>query len=283
MNNMKSSDMVFSIQTMQTSVGGSLKRIDPDSSGTYRDVPVAVIGKPSRNGSLYTPGSFINAMVNPNTRFHKSLAGGGLEGEWGHPNTIGMSSPDAVARTMRILEDRVSHYFTKIKSKEIGGGVYLVFADVVPFGPYGKFLKDAFADEKRNACFSLRSITGKPRVQQGGILEKDVIAMITFDSVSTPGFEEASKRFMNVGNEQLEYDIVEEAGFLASAENLIQTVDTCEVVGVETLTNQKLLDLLEVDSVTIKTSTTNVELTRGLDGSLITPAGKKASPFHTLF
>ncbi len=273
-------NMSFSVQTMETTIGGSLKSIQPNEDGVYVGMPLAVIGKPSRNNVLYNPKSFVDSITNPATRFYKSLVGGGLEGEWGHPSNVGMDARTAVARTMQVNEDRVSHNFNKIYSKTSADGKYhVVYGDVIPCGPNKQLLVDAFNDAKRNAAFSLRSLTAKPQTNAQGISEKRIVALITFDAVSTPGFEEACKRCMLPGNETLEYLMNEIDAVNVSSEDLV-TVPSCEeILGCESITNQSLQDMLLSDNIVITTKEKTITVNR----DLVDSTGRKLSPFHTLF
>lgn len=273
-------NLSFSVQTMETNIGGQLKAVAPNADGVYVGMPIAIIGKPSRNNVLYDPQSFVDAITNPGTRFYKSLVGGGLEGEWGHPSNVGMDGKTAVARTMQINEDRVSHNFNKVYSKVSADGKYhVVYGDIIPCGPNKQHLIDAFSDSKRNAAFSLRSLTSKARINANGVNEKKILALITFDSVSTPGFEEASKRCMLPGNESFLYDMDEVGVVQASIEELEVVPDCTDIIGCEIINNQALQDMLETDNIVITTK----EQVITVNTDLVDSTGRKLSPFHTLF
>jgi hypothetical protein len=190
-------NLEFSIQTLQTTAGGSLRSVKPDKNGIINRFPVAVIGKPSRNNVLYDPNSFVAAVTDSRGRFVKNLTEGNLEGEWGHPKLTGNDKVD-VMRTLTIDRSLVSHYFTKLWTEPVGGSQYtLVYANVAPFGPYGRYLKESFEDPNRNTAFSLRSLTSEPKLLANGTQLKQIVALVTFDAVDGPGYEEASKRFMS--------------------------------------------------------------------------------------
>jgi hypothetical protein len=281
-------DIAFSIQTMQTKIGNGLKSITPDEQGVYNGVPLAVIGKPSRNNILYDPNSFVNAIVNPDTKFYKSLISGALEGEWGHPLTVGLSKQDTIMRNLQIDNTKVSHYFTKIYTKKSKDGQYnVVYGNVVPFGPNGKYLKESFEDPKRNASFSLRSLTTEPVAIGKGIFSKKIYALITFDSVSIPGYEEACKCFMDISSESFKYDLLSEDICKTNINDIISSPCINEVVGQEHITQQSLLDLVKADKVTLELNksiivgkfnrqTGSVSFNR--DGTIV-----NASAFHSLF
>jgi hypothetical protein len=286
-----SHNLLFSIQTLNVMPGGALKGIEPDQSGVYRAVPVAVIGKPSRNNVLYDPNSFVNAMTDTRSRFYKNLTEGNLEGEWGHP--LQSSNPkEAIQRTLTIDRTKVSHYFSRINTENSACGKYIVvYADIVPNGPYGEFLKESFSDPKRNTSFSLRSLTSAPRAIGGGISSKAIVAMVTFDAVDGPGFEEASKRYM-VGNEgfnfqtedkkrNFKFDTDDEVAAEMTVQEIVQFPEFAKVVGFENIQCQEILDRLESEKVTITREVIIEGIYDEAQKAIITPDGK-ASVFHSL-
>lgn len=278
------SNLVFSVQTLKTDSGGSLKCVKPNSDGVYCNVPVAVVGLPSRNRAVYDMQSTLAAMSDPSTRFYKNLAEGNLEGEWGHPRLPPIMTKqdkmNAVMRTIQIDRTMVSHYFTRIRTEQSRDGQYvIVYADVVPFGPFGKFLEESFADSKRNTCFSLRSLTSDPTPMPDGNVMKKMKLLVTFDAVDGPGFEMAGKRYMT-SNES--FSIEDEQLIQASVQEVIQFPDFAKVVGYESITSQELLDLFETDKVCIEREFTIEGVFDPDKNTIITPDGPK-SVFHTLF
>lgn len=274
------SNLTFSVQTLHTMQGGTLKSVKPDKDGVYKRVPIAVIGMPSRNNALYEPTSFVNAITDSRTRFFKNLTEGNLEGEWGHP-IIGTDKKAAVSRTLHIDRKMVSHYFTRVWTEPTDDGSYtLVYADVVPCGPYGQYLKESFEDVKRNTSFSLRSLTSEPRQLPNGVLSKSIVALVTFDAVDGPGFEAASKRFMS--SEELGLELVDQECATVSMADIIEFPDFENAVGFEAVKCQEILDIFEAESVIIKTD----KQVRGIydedTKTLKTPEGPK-SVFHSLF
>ncbi len=186
----------LSIQTLTTTVAGTLRKAKKNDKGFYEGVPLTVLGAVSRNNYYYDPASLVNAMGNPNTRFYKALLGGGLNGEWGHPDTSALTEEQAIKRTLNVLEQQTSHYFNRIWIDTLSDGTQLVRGDVKPFGVYGKYLEEAFNDEHHDAAFSLRSITSDPVKRGDGSYFRKVLALITYDGLSLPGYELASKRGM---------------------------------------------------------------------------------------
>lgn len=285
-------NLLFSIQTLNVMPGGKLKGIEPDASGVYRGVPVAVIGKPSRNNVLYDPQSFVNSVTDTRSRFYKNLTEGNLEGEWGHP--LAVANPkEYIQRTLTIDRTRISHYFSKIYTENSKDGKYvIVYADVVPTGPYGQYLAESFADPKRNTAFSLRSLTSAPKPIGGGLASKSIVAMVTFDAVDGPGFEEASKRHMvsqegfkiisrNSGQE-FSFENMDETAADMSIQEILQFPGFTKAVGFESVNCQEILDIIEADKVTIRKEICIEGIYDPDNRTLVTADGNK-SVFHSLF
>ena len=267
-------NLSFSIQTMQTMNGGSLKALTPDKDGFYNNIPLMVIGKPSRNKVLYEPSSVQASMADPKSNFYKNLAEGNLKGEWGHP--LPMSTKEAtIIRTLRIYEPNVSHYFRRIYTDRVGEYT-IIYGDVKPCGPMGKYLTESFQDPNRNTSFSIRTLCSAPRMLPGGIQQKSIVAMSTIDAVSGPGFEEASKRYA-VGYESFTKDI---ATF--TTKDLFESSAMLDGLGFEAIHCQEILDRLESDKVTIATQTTQIDgYFDAHNNNIVTDAGNK-SILHSL-
>lgn len=260
--------------------GGSLKSVKPDKDGVYRKVPIAVIGMPSRNNALYEPTSFVNAITDSRTRFFKNLTEGNLEGEWGHP-IIGTDKKAAVSRTLHIDRAKVSHYFTRVWTEPVDEGNYtLVFADIVPCGPFGPYLKESFEDSKRNTSFSLRSLTSEPRQLPNGVMSKSIVALVTFDAVDGPGFEAASKRFMS--SEELGLELIDNEELSIPMSEILEFPDFETAVGFEAVKCQEILDVFEAESVIIRTDSQVRGIYDEETKTLKTLNGPK-SVFHSLF
>jgi len=276
-------NLLFSVQTMEISPsGGKLSSLVPDEDGMVKGFPIGVIGKPSRNGAMYEKTSFVNSMTNPNTRFNMSLVGGGLDGEMGHPITAGLEKEAAVLRSTTIDPTLVSHNFHRIYAKESPcGEFYIVYGDIIPCGPMGNYLLEAFADPKRNAAFSLRSLTAKPMPGPNGILLKRIIAMITFDYVPCPGFEQASKRYMDISSEDFQ-GYFDDEEVETSIEDLIATADCSAIIGQESVTTQSLLDMLETDSVKVTTEYIPIDGVWEPGRKQLVHGGEAMSIFHSL-
>lgn len=249
-------NVVFSISTQMEMEGRQLKAVKPNKDGVYTGIPLAVIGCDSRNRVSYERESVLKCLTDVESRFAANVTTGDMEGEWGHPFLSGQS----LERLLHIERTRVSHYFTRVYGKDVGGGIIMVYGDVKPFGPYGQYLRDSFEDASRNTSFSLRS-AAKVVGNRNGITQKRMLALVTFDAVDGPGFIKASKRFRDeeAATESLaghvaddlagEYNVdieVSKPEFLKSQESL-------KMAGQESIiTDQRILDAFGCDKITIR-------------------------------
>ena len=264
-------NLYFNIETLHTIDGKSIRTITPDKDGVYRDVPLAILGKASRNRAFYDPTSFVNAMTNPNSAFFKSLTESCVEGEWGHP-FYPKNDEAAIKRIMYIDRANLSHYFIKFTSKPTeDGSLILISGDVVPFGDHKQKLIDVFRDPRRNASFSLRSLTAPPMVRNN-ILYKKVLSLITFDAVSTGGYAEASKRFM-VSNESMQFQM--------PAMQFMDNNDYKTAVGFESINNEQLFDMLDTDKIIVENKI--IGHFDDVNNSIINPDGTIKSVFHSVY
>jgi hypothetical protein len=261
---------------MQVKDGHALRSIKPNASGVYESVPLIVLGEVSRNMAYYDVNSMVDAITNPGTRFYKNLCEGQLEGEWNHP----IMKPDDLQRLLTIDRSKVSHYFTKIYTKSTEDNKHvIVYGDLVPFGPFGQYLKESFEDSRRNTAFSLRSLTSEPKVVNG-VQHKTVLCLITVDAVDGCGYEMASKRFMpNSGTESLIGTAMDE-DMAFGIDDFVGCAAANEVIGTETITHQQVLDMLKTDEVIIRQELVGVPCQK--TKSLITQDGKR-SIFHALY
>ena len=270
-----------SISTMYTEGGNALRSVEP-VDGVYKNIPVAILGLASRGKSVYGTTSFLSSMTDPRTKFYNALCEGHLEGEWGHPDLTLFNNRQAATRTMHIDRTLVSHYFTKVYTKEAPDGSYLiVYADVVPYGPYGQYLTDSFKDSKRNTAFSLRSLTSSAKRLPNGNVLKEVAMLSTFDAVDAPGFKEACKRYQ-IANEEFNVAYEDKDFATITIQDIVQNDDFLKAVGFESINHQALLDVLEVDKVIIEKDVTTHGVYDEDKNLIITPSGN-VSLFHSLY
>ena len=282
---MDGNQVVFSISTQMEMEGRKLKALKPNKEGVYTGIPLTVIGCDSRNNCSYEKNSVLQCITDQKSRFAANVSTGDMEGEWGHPFLSGDKSLD---RLLYIDRTRVSHFFTKVYGIDCGNNIIMIYGEVKPFGPYGKYLEESFQDGLRNTSFSLRSAAVKTGTKNG-ITQKKMLSLVTFDAVDGPGFLKASKRFRdpNVATESYgialdtnrKFDVAD-VEVSASKEQFLQTQEKLQSVGQESIiTDQRILDAFMCDKITLK----DTVLTRGASPKLFTNNGKNVSLFDMCF
>lgn len=272
--------VVFSISTQMEMEGRQLKAVKPNKDGVYQGIPLTVIGCDSRNNVNYEKESVLKCLTDVQSRFAANVSTGDMEGEWGHPL---LSGDKILDRLLFIDRSKVSHYFTKVYGKQVGD-LIMIYGDVVPFGPYGQYLKDSFEDGKRNTSFSLRSAAVKTGMRDG-ITQKKMLALVTFDAVDGPGFLKASKRFQdqeaateNFGVNLLpnEYDVNVEV----SREQFLESQEALKSAGQESIiTDQQILDAFCCDKITLRDTVIKPIGNR----QFVDESGKPVCLFHKCF
>ena len=242
------------------------KALKPNKDGVYENVPVMVLGKVSRNNKDYELNSMVAALTSPNSVFFKKLKMGQLQGEYGHPQIY---SENELGRIAVVDPTKVSHAIHAVRTGETTEkGYTLVLADIEPCGPYGKYLEESFQNPRMNTAFSLRSLVSKIG-QVGSVIKQRVTALITIDAVDAPGYAEASK-----------VRIPSMEGFSMDIEHPEQHLPELALAcGCESIDDQQLLDILEVDKVSIMKTINGIVDNKG---ALITDNGKK-SIFHEVW
>ena len=260
------SKIAFDISSALYTEGGAYAA-EPDKDGIFRGQAVMVIGKVSRNNKEYDVESMVYALTNPNSVFYKKLKMGQLQGEYGHPL---VTEEKDIARITVVDPTKVSHVIHKVYcGKPTEKGHIIVYADIEPFGPYGQYLRDSFTNPRINTAFSLRSLVAKIG-QQGPIIKQRVTALITIDAVDAPGYAEASKvRIPAMEGMSFEID---------HPENHLQ--ELAVACGCESIDDQQLLDMLQVNKVSVKNSLNGIV---DRNGQFINTTDGKKSFFHELW
>jgi len=248
-------NVVFSISTELEMEGRQLKSVKPNKDGVYTGIPLTVIGCNSRNNVNYEKESVLKCLTDAQSRFCANVKTGDMEGEWGHPFLEGK---DCLARLLYIDRKSVSHFFTRVYGKE-ENGIIIIYGDVKPFGPYKQCLIDSFEDPMRNTSFSLRSAAKVTGQDASGIIQKRMIALVTFDAVDGPGFLKASKRFRDpaIATESLKpvvSDNLIRVDFSVNRRQFLDSMEYRKAAGFESIDiiDQRVLDAFECDKVTIK-------------------------------
>lgn len=275
-------NVVFSISTEMEMEGRQLKAVYPNKDGIFTGIPLTVIGCNSRNNVNYERESVLKCLTDENSRFAANVKTGDMEGEWGHP----LLDDKNLNRLLYIDRARVSHHFTRIYGKE-ANGLTIIYGDIKPSGPFKQCLIDSFEDPTRNTSFSLRSAAVPTGKNAAGIVQKKMLALVTFDAVDGPGFLMASKRFRDpaVATESLKPIITDHSIQIDFSVNKRQFLDTQEyrkAAGFEsTIIDQRILDAFGCDKVTIK-ETVSVKYL-GRKKGFIDEQGNSVSLFNTCF
>jgi hypothetical protein len=248
-------------------VEGAQNGITPDKNGVYRNFPIMVLGKVSRNNKEYEVSSMVEALTSPSSIFFKKLKMGQLQGEYGHPLVL---TEKDLPRIAVVDPTKVSHAIHNVKCGETTEkGYRIVYADIEPCGPYGKYLKESLDNPRMNTAFSLRSLVAKIGTS-GNIIKQRVTALITIDAVDAPGYAEASKvRVPSMEGMSLDIEHPEN--------HLEELAVAC---GCESVDDQQLLDALQVNKVEIRHQINGIVDQFGR--VLKTTDGKK-SIFHEMF
>ena len=246
---------------------GNQKSLKPDKHGIYHNIPLMVLGKVSRNNKEYEVSSMVDAMTNQYSPFVRRLKAGQLTGEWGHPM---IWEDKDLPRVMMIDSKNESHTIHRVwTGPSTEQGYTVVYGDIQCSGPYGPYLKDRLEDPLKNAAFSLRSLVAKIG-QDGPVIKQRVNALVTIDAVDCPGYAEASKVYVQ-GLEGLTYEF-------DPKEHLPELADA---LGCESIHDQQLLDILEVDKVSISRTITGVLDMK--NSAIVDDQGRRHPVFHTLF
>lgn len=252
---MAESNVVFSISTELRMDGRELKAVKPNKDGVYTGIPLTVIGCNSRNNVNYEKQSVLKCLTDAQSRFCANVKTGDMEGEWGHPLLTGDKCLD---RLLYIDRTRVSHFFTRVYGKE-ENGLIIIYGDIKPFGPYKQSLIDSFEDPTRNTSFSLRSAAVKTGQDASGIVQKKMLALVTFDAVDGPGFLMASKRYRDpaISTESFKTRITPrtlDVDFSVNRKQYLDSQEYRKASGFESfeILDQRVLDAFGCDKITVK-------------------------------
>ena len=261
------SNVAFDVSSALYSDNGA-KAMTPNANGIYQNMPVMVLGKTSRNGKNYDVDSMVYAITSKNSVFYKKLKAGQLQGEYGHPF---VTEEKDLARIALVDPTKVSHIIHRVYcGPTTEKGHTIVYADIQPFGPYGQYLDASFKDPHINTAFSLRSLVAQTGTASDGSINQKVTALITIDAVDAPGYAEASKVYVD-GLE----------GLTVKVDNLEKNMNIlANVCGCESIDDQQLLDILQVNKVEIRR---NVRGILNAQGKYVNTGTGKVSVFHELF
>lgn len=173
---------------------GSLK---PDADGYYRLV-VGALNVFNSVGQYYVYNEQVKQLFASSSALQRRIADGALRSEYGHPRMQpGMKPSEYLMRILEIYEPNVCAHirsitldFNNIQDRN-GQTVVAIIAEVKPSGPMGPALKQSLENPSENVCFSIRSLTDDHQI--GGVVQKFLKTIVTWDYVNEPGISVAKK------------------------------------------------------------------------------------------
>lgn len=173
--------------------------ITPDSDGYYEMV-VGALNSHNSAGEFYTAEGAID-LFNQSSQLMRRIKNGALYSELGHPKRApGMSLDDFYCRVISIEETNICAHFSEVsldldfgkKNPQLNApNLIAIVAKVKPAGAKANAVQLAFENPKQNAAFSVRGLTENKTV--GGVTERKLTNIVTFDFVTEPGISIADK------------------------------------------------------------------------------------------
>lgn len=146
----------------------------------------------------YYPYEAARELFEESSSLMRRVKRGVLRAEYGHPKRNGLGEQAFISRVMNIHEEMVcGHHkelwldFDRVKDDQ-GRPVIAIMSRFLPGGPYGEVLSKQFKNKDENVCFSIRSFT-EDTMSRGGIVNRALRQVITFDYVNEPGIIHAEK------------------------------------------------------------------------------------------
>jgi hypothetical protein len=183
----------FTCSILPAGKAGILK---PDADGYYTQVLGGLDCYNSR-GEYYVYREVL-PLFQESSNFMRRVRNGYLKGEVGHPKLLpGMTEQQFIRRVVNIDENNVSHIIRDVwlekdmfKNSD-GRPMVAIMGKIAPTGEKGHLLREAFERAGENVCFSIRSFTSDDDI--GLICYRAIIEIVTFDWVTEPGIEVATK------------------------------------------------------------------------------------------
>lgn len=205
--------------------------LKPDKDGYYT-LPVGGLNVFNSNGSYYTYEG-AKELFNNSSSFMRKVKNGCLKGETGHPSRLpGQSLDSFAARVMQIDEKNVCVHFSEIwldfdnVVDADGKKVIAIMAKLIPSGPNGPALQKSLDNPKEEVCFSIRAFTEDHYL--GGIKQRILREIVSFDHVGEPGISFAKKYYSPVLESKQEVSL--------SRENILHAINgSIDGVGMESV------------------------------------------------
>jgi len=164
-----------------------------DNDGYYY-VRLGTIGVPNSAGIVYLFTKELKELFEDSSPFMLRILNGYLRSEYGHPQQeVGQSNEAYFARLTRLEPKLQCGHFKSIEVKEgeEGPGTATVYGWFLPNGPYGNFVKEELDNPNINSAFSIRTLA--KQFMQNGRLVRQILTLVTWDYVTTPGISTANK------------------------------------------------------------------------------------------
>lgn len=182
--------------TCTTVLGNKKGIIVPDDDGYYTQ-PIGGLNVYNSVGEFYTYQG-ARQLFESSSAFMRRIKSACLKSEEGHPKPLpGQSYESYAQRIMSIDEKNVCAHIGEVwldfdNVKDINGKPMIaIMGKVRPAGPYGDPLKKSYDNGKEDVCFSIRAFTDDRFI--GGIKERALKEIITWDRVTEPGIAIARK------------------------------------------------------------------------------------------
>lgn len=171
-------------------------KLQKDSNGYY----IQPLGGLNcfNSANAYYPYEAAKHLFEDSATLMRRVQNGDLKAEEGHPKQLdGQSDESYFRRVYTILEPNVCAHiaeiwldFNSIKDDK-GRPIIAIMGAVKPTGPFGPALEESYQNPRENVNFSVRSFTED--VRRFGIVQKQLLEIVTFDHVTEPGISIARK------------------------------------------------------------------------------------------
>lgn len=215
--------VVFTLTRLAgTNKVGNLKK---DENGYY----TMVIGALNMYNSagMYYRADAAKHFFEESSSLMRRVKGGTLRGELGHPRREpGMSMPAYFHRLQQIHEDKECVHFHEIwldfdnYKDDQGRPIVAILAKLKPSGPFDYVLEKKLQNPLENVCFSIRSFTDDKL--EGGVLNRYIKLIVTFDYVNEPGMSVAEK-YQSPALENLEETVFTRGQVEACTRTMLET------------------------------------------------------------
>lgn len=190
--------MLQDVKFSCTALAGTGKAgvLTADADG-YFSLPIGGLNCFNSVGQFY-PYQAAKNLFEQSSALMRRISTGCLKGEYGHPKRqVGQSMDEYAHRIMTIEEKSVCVHFKEVwldfnsMKDDLGRPIIAIMASLRPSGPYARALEDSLGNPKEDVCFSIRSFTED--VRMGGIVNRNLVEIVTWDFVTEPGISTARK------------------------------------------------------------------------------------------